>query len=486
MADEECFPEMDQEDVEEDVDQVDEDVDQVDEDVDQADDIDHVDVDAENDTEMNCEDGVEDASDQTDMNESEPASVKVEDEAIETEETAEMEANEQTETPESTKPEKKGRTFIPSQLEFKSERTREQQERTVIIGPATLDDLFQSRIKDYMPHSEQFYIRYLNTEVIKKDTSEETGDVVINGDPPVKEHRGLVEVRFPTIEEAENAVQELAGLHDGLIVKRITYEFAKTPEFKTLKKIGQPYDSDGLDGFAMRRVVALVGIDDNIKLENIKEKIPEAIDAMFPNDYVKNERKSYCYIEMKTLEDVKSHLDKSVSINDKEYSIVALEEIPPLEFLTKKLDRENIPDYLQFPLDKVKKDRIRTLLRQTNHHKRLDGISDAKLDMIKKKTHRFEALLKQDFQLRRGRGGRGRGRGGEHRGGRGSMRGSAPPPPHYNYYPPQSYPRYDAYDDYYAYDSRRRGVPERLPPRQYGYGGGPPPSKRRMNDNYWY
>jgi len=460
-------------------------------------------IDHENDSAMNCENDATEEPNHMNENEAESteqetaehesaddvaAADQMEEETGDVEETEQLESeqpdSEQLDTIAGSQQERKGRPFHPTQLEFKYERTREQQERTLILGPATLDDLFQSKIKDYMPHSEQFYIRYLFSEVPKCESSEETSESLSNGEPPKKEHRGLIEVRFSSIEEAQQAVDDLTGLHEGLVVKRITYEFSKTEEFKQLKKVGQSYDGDGLDGFAMKRIIGLVGIDDSVAMDTIKEKIPEVVDVLFPYDYSKNERKGYCYMELKTLEDLKTYVDKSITINDKEYSIISLEEIPPLEVLTKKLDRENIPEYLQFPLDKVKKERIKTLLRQASHHKRLDGISEAKIDMIKKKTYRFETIMKQDFHLRRGRGGRGRGRGDRGGGGRGNMRGFGHPPQYNNY--SQGYGRYDNYNDYYPYDGhRRRGGPDRMP-RQYGYGGGPPPNKRRMNDNYWY
>ena len=56
------------------------------------------------------------------------------------------------------------RPLIPSRLELRQDRIREQQERTILVGPATLEDLMNMRLMDRIKTSQQFFIRFFRED----------------------------------------------------------------------------------------------------------------------------------------------------------------------------------------------------------------------------------------------------------------------------------------------------------------------------------
>ena len=61
-----------------------------------------------------------------------------------------------------------------------------------------------------------------------------------------------------------------------------------------------------------------------------------------------------------------------------------LEEVPSLDNLIRRIDKERVNDPFMYPPDANKQERLRTLLRYAIHYERLEELPKSKADALKK------------------------------------------------------------------------------------------------------
>lgn len=344
------------------------------------------------------------------------------------------------------KKQRRARYFIPSRLEFRQDRIREQQERTVMVGPTTLADLASKKLMDAIKLSTQFFIRFFNQQ------NDQT-----NGSEPYKGH---IEIRFDTVAEADKCVASLQKLRKGISVKRITPEYVNDQEYKELRQIGNSQDeasssqpgskpvqkTDRQSGTGQRaaRMVAITGLNPGVTCSMISEVFPKCTNVSIPKAYnVENPDaiKGYAYIEFDNVEDAKKLENTKVQIGEQEHKVHLLLEIPNIENVFRRIEKEKIADIPRVgTLEPAKRERLRLLLRYLSHYERINDLPEEKLALIKSKYNLVRKRLKVDYRreaatkrggAKAGAKGRSGGRGGRGRNLRGygggfmAMRGRA-------------------------------------------------------------
>jgi len=141
--------------------------------------------------------------------------------------------------------------------EYQLDRVIDINDRTIFIGPLTLDDLrTENKLQEYMSKkAKRFYIKYDNND----------GDV-----------KGHIELLFKSEEEALEAEKDLQGFKENVTVKQNNEEFKKSQEYKELK-FG-PAD----EGTSIKRTLVIKGTPKPITKEELLEKIPDAVHVILP------------------------------------------------------------------------------------------------------------------------------------------------------------------------------------------------------------
>merc|ERR1712168_215019 len=219
---------------------------------------------------------------------------------------------------------KRAKYIVPSRQDFKSD-TRELQERTIIVGPVSLKDVLNVQVLDSIKTAAHVSIRFCkpkkpkeesndkkestdkkdNKKEDKKDEKKEdkkeekkedketndktnesekekmdtsTNEIKENGDESHSEYceelKGVLEVRFNTVDEAHTFIEEIGVMGDGITVSRVNWEFAKSEEYKALKNIAMQFDAEGISGHRLNRTVALCGLALDLNREKLMEAIP--------------------------------------------------------------------------------------------------------------------------------------------------------------------------------------------------------------------
>jgi len=374
-------------------------------------------------------------------------------EAVLDEDAEETELENDSEESKEKKKERRARYFIPSRLEFRQDRMREQQERTVMIGPTTLADLACKDLMDRIKVSTQFFIRFF------KEPNDQT-----NGSEPYKGH---IEIRFDSIADADKCVSALVKskkLRKGLSVKRITPEYVQDNEYKELRQIGNTQDaaevttngttngtsadsSSPTPNSALRsgratagqraaRMVTITGLEQDVTSSLISEAFPGNTEVHIPKTYNGENPeaiKGYAYVEFESIEAAKKLENTKVKIGDgeQEYKVHLLLEIPNVDNVLRRIEKEKIGEIPRIGiLEPAKRERLRLLLRYLSHYERLDDLPEEKLVLVKSKYNLVRKRLKVDYRreaaTKRGgskAGGKGRGAALRPNSGRGFPRG---------------------------------------------------------------
>jgi len=318
---------------------------------------------------------------------------------------------------------KKPRYFIPSRLEFRQDRIREQQERTVMIGPTAIDDLSTPKLMQCIRGSTQFFIRFFKDDH-KAAHTEANGETPVKIEKSDEDFKGHIEIRFNSVQEAEECVEALKNVREGLSARRITYEYTKEDEYKEMRKIGNPQDSEGLTGHRASRMVTIPGISPDITRDMITEKVPDAVEVMIPKATSGENIKGYAYVELPNAQKAKELENTSIEFDEKSHKCYTLLEIPALDSVIRRIDKERVADTPTKPMEQAKRDRLRLLLRYASHYERVEDLPEAKVEAIKKRIAQIRKRLRAESR-RAATGGKGGGRGGKGagRGSRGSGRG---------------------------------------------------------------
>jgi len=288
-----------------------------------------------------------------------------------------------------------------------------------------------------------------------------------NGSEPYKGH---IEIRFDTIAEADKCVASLQKLRKGISVKRITPEYVQDQEYKDLRRIGNTQDDEASKtadstpeqngvqngkpaqktgrhsstGQRAARMVTITGLNPDVTPSQISDLFPKCIDVSIPKTYnVENPDsiKGYAYIEFETVEEAKKLENTKVTIGEQEHKVHLLLEIPNIDNVLRRIEKEKIADIPRVGiLEPAKRERLRLLLRYLSHYERLNDLPEEKLTLIKSKYNLVRKRLKVDYRreaatkrggAKAGAKGRSGGRGGRGRNLRGygggfmAMRGRA-------------------------------------------------------------
>ena len=71
-------------------------------------------------------------------------------------------------------------------------------------------------------------------------------------------------------------------------------------------------------------------------------------------------------------------------MGERNYKVHALMEIPALDSVIRRIDKERPADTPTRAMEQAKKERLRLLLRYASHYERVEDLPEAKLEAIKK------------------------------------------------------------------------------------------------------
>jgi len=376
--------------------------------------------------------------------------------------------------------------FMPAIHEFKSDMTRYQLSRSVVIGPIELKELNK---------------KALSTTLRSTNTIQMGYHRVASGD-----YMGYMQMVFSTEEEAADAVVKLQKMYkEPVTVKHcvqgshkepikyedvnIAKEYAAESHFKPDNAVAIPdlaeevTEEDLSDIFPNAMIVYIpkykaeegeAETEVEVKAEETEVKEEEAEAEMNDDGEVKKEvtengdakeeekkgddkpkkikkAKRYAYVCFSNAEDAAAAVDQEFKLHEKEYRVTKLEALPPVDVIIRSIDAEKL---LHFPgsfnqLPNDKKVRIYTLRRQAMHYIRTDYLSEKKLRNLQQRMDVLSQITQQ------GR-----------RGGRGGKRPGPPGGGYQQHQTPNKRPRNDSF----AYSPR--GGPGFSPRGRGGYGGG--------------
>jgi len=335
---------------------------------------------------------------------------------------------EQKEEEEETPMKKRAKYIVPSRQDFKSDTQRELQERTVMVGPISLKDVLNIHFLDTVKGASHVSIRFCKPKKAKSeettekkdvaDKKEEKKDVANEKDktesPPndikengsddksenVEELKGVFEVRFNTVDEANTFIEEVGEMGEHINVSRVNWEFVKSEEYKTLKNMAMQFDAEGISGHRLNRTVALCGLALDLDKEKLMEAIPLASEITLPKNYESDEMKGYAYVEVPTLAKLKELHKSNIVVDEINYKLHSLEDIPTVARVMKMIDDEKMDENLRSPLDPGKKDRLQLLLSYAIHHEKMDELTEKDKEGLEKRLSILRLRLREDKNFR--------------------------------------------------------------------------------------
>lgn len=334
--------------------------------------------------------------------------------------------------------------------EYQLDRVIDINDRTIFIGPLTLDDLrTDNKLQEYMSKkAKRFYIKYDNND----------GDV-----------KGHIELLFKSEEEALVAEKDLQGFKENVTVKQNNEEFKKSQEYKELK-FG-PAD----EGTSIKRTLVIKGTPIPITKEELLEKIPDAVHIILPKRGTPPEYPGFAFVEMPTVERADSMVDTKIEFAEKSSATLQkFDHIPSVDVLFRLIDKNGFDRQLTTgPLTPTRFQRLQTLILQCHYYERCAFlVKSQKLESLKRRGEMLVSRRTEHKRLARRYDNRKR---------------PGPYSPHRNAYPPKR-PRYNSRggggfsDGRGPRDDWNEG-PGWGPPPLMDYGG--PRGGGYHDDGYW-
>lgn len=317
--------------------------------------------------------------------------------------------------------------FLPAVHEFKSDMTRYQLSRSVVVGPVDIKDLNKKPLMTLLRSTETIQMGYCKVS--------ETG-----------EYKGYLQLIFNNENEAAEAATKMEKIYkEGVTIKHTLQGSHKTPinydDLNSVKEHGKFYNND--------HAVAIPDLAENVTEQELSEFFPNAVLIYIPhkvedkveeteqkeeevktepteteiktesnaeteskeNDAKKTEKrpkkiKRYAYVCFSSEEEVTAALEIEININDQEYKAHKLESLPPVDQIIRTMSNEKIGNFFgnfnQLPAEK--KNRIFALRRQAVHYTRTDYLSEKKMRLLKQKIDELSTAIGQG--KRGGRGGK--------------------------------------------------------------------------------
>jgi len=295
----------------------------------------------------------------------------------------------------------KVRFFVPSVAEYNNERAMAVQCRQVVVGPATLEDLANVDLFDYIQKTKRFTIKY-----------QQAGE---------GEYKGYLELTFDTPEEATTCAESLSKLkiRDDLKVMHAYPVNNRPVDTRNLRQHGDPEAKarEGVNGSGHEyqdadRTLVIIDIANDVTEKDLVKAFPTASSCFIPVSFANksHKKKGYAYVDFKNDKDLVRYLGKEQNIKGKGYKTTKTTKMPIFTSLLKQIEhfRENDLPYdphgLQEPMPEETVAVLKALINHTYHYGDVDYLPAGDKRKAEEARKSLAPFLYADNDLRRDMG----------------------------------------------------------------------------------
>jgi len=274
------------------------------------------------------------------------------------------------------------RYFLPSVEGYKAELANNRRAKTVILGPANMEDLARPDLYDQIQKCQDFKLHFSRQRC------------------PNGQFQGYLELCFEEEKNANNCAHSLKQLRPGLDVLHTKYSNGVAADDKDIRGAADASLKDPVAYWASIAVV--MALPKSVLLADLSQKFPDAHHIWFPQK-IDNDRKWHAYVEFPGFQHVNDLHDTMINIKGRNFKVLRLQNVPLAHEVIRRVeDERSKPETGSTEEMRV---RLEQLLVYSRHYLLSDdcGVSGTDKETMKELNTAIRNKLNSDHDKRDGK-----------------------------------------------------------------------------------